>query len=118
MVIMRPLIGIDTAAYRSLRITQALNEAALGVRARRITTLKAIIASDSVATVKQAAELAASRHDVATLRQDVVAEQQRTQKALSLPMQKPFFLDPNTYKGGVLALVAATLIKVFVFPAK
>lgn len=118
MVVTRPLVGIDTAAYTSIRVTQALNQAALALRARRILGLKAIIASDSADNLKQAAELAATRHDVAQLRQDVVAEQQRTQKALALPVQKPFFLDPNTYKGGLVALVAATLIKVFVFPSK
>jgi hypothetical protein len=111
----RQLIGIDPSTYQAVREGQANDEQLLLVRAARITNLVATRRADSLAYVRQAAELRASHLDVAALNAELTQQEVRARKLLGQPLQKPLLLDGNTYKGGAAVVVVGTLLKIFVF---
>jgi hypothetical protein len=111
----RPLIGIDTATYRSTRQYVAAAGQLLLVRADRITALeRGAKLSDSVRTA-YADELRRCRAGASATSADYERMRQAARVALASPPRPPLLLDGHTYKGVGLGGVLAVLLKVFVF---
>jgi hypothetical protein len=111
----RALIGIDTAAYRAIRVNTALDQRQLAARAQRIAQLRALMRHDSVATMRQADELRSTRADNASLHAALLKQETLTSNALALPLRPPLLLDAHTYLGGGLGAAVLVLLKVLVF---
>lgn len=111
----RPLVGIDTAAYRSLRVSTALDQQQLADRAAQLSQLRAILRHDSLATARTAQELRSSRLDVQAAHAALAQQQTLTSKALALPLRPPLLLDGHFWTGTGFGAAAFVLLKVFVF---
>lgn len=111
----RALVGLDTAAYRSLQVNTALDQRQLAERAQRLAQLRALMRHDSVATMRQADELRSTRQDNASLHAALLKQEALTSKTLALPLRPPLLLDSHTLIGGGLGAAALVLLKVLVF---
>ena len=111
----RPLIGLDTATYRSTRLYVATAGQLLLVRADRIAQLeRAGLVADSV-QVAQATELRQCRADEQAARGDADRMRAAARVALASPPRPPWLLDGRTYKAGAAGTVLGLLLKVLVF---
>lgn len=111
----RPLVGIDTAAYRALRVSTALDQQQLAERAAQLTQLRAILRHDSLATARTATELRSTRRDVQAAQAALAQQQTLTSKALALPLRPPLLLDGHFWTGTGVGATALVLLKLFVF---
>jgi hypothetical protein len=114
-VAQRPLIGLDTAAYRHTRQYVAAASQLLLVRADRITALeRGAQLSDSVQAA-YADELRRCRAGAAATTADYDHMRQAAWVALASPPRPPLLLDSHFYKGvglgGVVALVVGALLR-------
>jgi len=109
----RKLIGLDSAAYQSLRLGRAIDQQIIAGKTAEITKLHRVMAHDSITAAGVAQQLTDCRRGWATITADLNAQEVRTAKALALPSQKPLLLDGNTYKGAGAGAVALLLLKVF-----
>lgn len=109
----RPLVGIDTAAYRALRVSTALDQQQLAERAAQLSQLRAIVRHDSLATARTAKELRSSRLDVQAAHAALAQQQTLTSKALALPLRPPLLLDAHFYEGAGAAATLLALLKLF-----
>jgi hypothetical protein len=106
----RPLIGIDTATYRSTRQYVAAAGQLLLVRADRITALeRGAKLSDSVRTA-YADELRRCRAGAASTSADYDRMRQAARVALASPPRPPLLLDGHFYQGTALGAVAVMVI--------
>jgi hypothetical protein len=111
----RPLIGLDTAAYRNTRQYVAAASQLLLVRADRIRTLeRGAQLSDSVQAA-YADELRRCRAGAAATTADYDRMRQAARVALASPPRPPLLLDSHFYQGTLAGAVAAGLLKLFVF---
>jgi hypothetical protein len=110
----RQLIGIDPSTYQAVREGQANDEQLLLVRAARITNLVATRRADSLAYVRQAAELRASHLDVAALNAELTKQEVRTRQALATPPGPPLLLDRHTYTGAGGGALLLLLLNLFI----
>jgi hypothetical protein len=114
-VAQRPLIGLDTAAYRNTRQYVAAASQLLLVRADRITALeRGGRLSDSVQAA-YAAELRRCRAGAAATEANYDRMQQAARVALASPPRPPLLLDSHFYQGTALGVAAALLFKTFIF---
>lgn len=111
----RPLVGLDTAAYRSLRVSTALDQRQLAERAAQLTQLRAILRHDSLATLRTADELRSTRLDVQAANVALAKQQTLTSKALALPLRPPLLLDSHFWTGTGLGAAAVLALKLFIF---
>jgi hypothetical protein len=112
-VVRRPLIGIDTATYRSTRQYVAAAGQLLGVRAARIAQLER---STQLADSTTAAVLTELRRSKATAAANEADFQKlATRAVLGKPPAPPLLLDSHFYQGTLAGAVAAVLLKLFVF---
>jgi hypothetical protein len=114
-VVRRPMIGLDTATYRSTRLYVAGASQLLNVRAERIATLER---SNLLADSTAAAALAELRRYQATAAANEADFQKlatSTRAVLGKPPAPPLLLDPHFYQGTLASAVAAVLLKLFVF---
>jgi hypothetical protein len=109
------LIGIDTAAYRALRMGTALDQRQLAVRAQRIAQLRALMRHDSVATMRQADELRSTRQDNASLHAALLKQETLSSHALALPLRPHLLLDSHFYTGAGIGGVVVTVLKLLIF---
>ncbi|MGI4864198.1 MAG: hypothetical protein ACRYFZ_09775 [Janthinobacterium lividum] len=111
----RPLVGIDTATWRSIRTSAAIDQQQLAERAAQLRQWRELHVHDSLATVQVARELHATRTDNAKLSTAFTQQADRANKALALPLRPPLLLDGRLYTGvatgGVLAVVVRVGIK-------
>jgi hypothetical protein len=114
-VVRGPLIGIDTATYRSTRQYVAAAGQLLDVRAQRIATLERsnLLADSTTATAL--AELRRCRAGAAATEADYERMRQAARVALASPPRPPLLFDSHFYQGTAVGVVAALLLKVFVF---
>lgn len=113
-IVQRPLIGIVPSAYADIRLGQDSDARLLLVRADRLRKMGQVHRADSLALAICGRENRLSRLDVAALNGQLTKQEALTAKVLKLPVQKPFLLDPHTYKGmllGALALAGWLLTK-------
>lgn len=114
-VVRAPLVGIDTATYRSTHAYVATASQLLLVRANRIAQLeRSGRLADSVQTA-YAAEL--RRCQAGRAASDADYEKMRTaaRVALASPPRPPLLLDSRTYKGMGAGAAIGLLLKVLVF---
>lgn len=110
-VAQRPLIGLDTATYRSTRQYVAAASQLLLVRADRIAALeRGARLSDSVKTA-YAAELRRCRAGAAATEADYERMRQAARVVLASPPRPPLLLDAHFYQGTALGAVAALVIR-------
>ena len=95
----RPLVGLDTAAWRSMRVNTALDQRQLAERAAQIVQLNALRRLDSLSTMRLADEAASTRRDNADLHQALRKQEARTKQVLALPLRPPLLLDSHTWLG-------------------
>ena len=111
----RPLIGLDTAAYRSTRQYVAAASQLLLVRADRITALeRGARLSDSVQAA-YADELRRCRAGAAATEASYQHMRQAARVALASPPRPPLLLDAHFYQGTLAGAVTTVLLKLFVF---
>jgi hypothetical protein len=114
-VAQRPLIGLDTAAYRNTRQYVAAASQLLNVRAERIVTLeRSNLLADST-TAAARAELRRYQATAAANEADFQKLAAATRAALGKPPAPPLLLDPHFYQGTLAGAVATVLLKLFVF---
>jgi hypothetical protein len=115
-VAQRPLIGLDTATYRSTRQYVASASQLLLVRADRIAQLERNGRLADSAQVAYAAELRRCQAGRAASDADYERMRAAARVALASPPRPPWLLDSHTYKGvglgALLAVVARVGIKV------
>ncbi|AMJ65049.1 hypothetical protein AXW84_06110 [Hymenobacter sp. PAMC 26628] len=115
-VVRRPLIGLDTALYRTVRLDRTLDRLLLANRLARVQVLEDVVHQDSVALAGRNDELRRCRLEGFAREVDYAKLAHQATQALALPTPKPLLLDPHTYEGGAAAVVVVTLLKLFVFP--
>lgn len=113
-VVRRPLIGIDTATYRTTRQYVAAAGQLLGVRAARIAQLERSTQLADSTTTAVLTELRRSKVTAAANEADFQKLVEST-RALGKPPAPPLLLDPHFYQGTLAGAVAAVLLKLFVF---
>jgi hypothetical protein len=114
-VAQRPLIGLDTAAYRNTRQYVAAASQLLLVRADRITALERGAQLNDSVQATYAAELRRCRAGAAATEANYDRLRQAARVALASPPRPPLLLDGNFYKGAGAGAVLATLLNVFIF---
>ena len=111
----RPLIGLDTATYRSTRQYVAAVSQLLLVRADRITALeRGARLSDSVQAA-YADELRRCQAGAAATEASYQHMRQAARVALASPPRPPLLLDSHLYKGVGLGGVLAVALKLLIF---
>lgn len=110
----RALVGIDTAAYRSLRVNTALDQRQLAERAAQIKQLNDLRRLDSLSTMRLADEAASTRRDNADLHKALRKQEAISSKALALPLRPPLLLDSHTYIGGGVTAILLAALKLFI----
>ncbi|WP_161599413.1 hypothetical protein [Hymenobacter nivis] len=113
-VVRRPLIGIDTTLYRSVRTDRALDQLLLANRAARVAVLEQVVRRDSSALADRAAELRRCRGEGRARESDFTQLVATTARLQDLPTPRPFLLDAHTYQGAGLGALALLLVKIFV----
>jgi hypothetical protein len=114
-VAQRPLIGLDTATYRSTRQYVASAGQLLLVRADRIAQLERNGRLADSLQVAYAYELRRCQAGRAASDADYERMRAATRVALASPPRPPWLLDSHTYKGVGAGVVLAALLKAFVF---
>lgn len=111
----QPLIGLDTATYRSTRQYVAAAGQLLLVRADRIAALER---SGRLADSVQAAyavELRRCQAGAAATTADYERMRDAARVALASPPRPPWPLDGRTYKAGGAGVVLGLVLKAFLF---
>lgn len=110
----RALVGIDTAAYRSMRVNTALDQRQLAERAAQLKQLNALRRLDSISTMRLADEAASTRRDNEQLHKALRKQEVISSKALALPLRPPLLLDSHTYIGAGAAAIFLAALKLFI----
>jgi len=110
----RPLVGIDTAAWRAIRVNTALDQRQLADRAAQIKQLNDLRRLDSTSTMRLADEAASTRRDNEQLHEALRKQEAISSKVLALPLRPPLLADTHTYIGGGAAVFLVALVKLFI----
>jgi len=112
-VVLRPLVGFAPDAYEQLQADRTADSLLLRLRGERLLNRQAQRRNDSLALGAYSGEIRRLREE----RAHAYAQQSRLElqmeKVLSRPLQKPFLLSPQTYKGalgGVLLTLAGFVL--------
>lgn len=112
-VVRRAFVGIEPAAYQSLRAARANDQQLIAGQVAELADLRQVMAHDSATAAGVARALADCRQGWAHTTAELNAQEVRTAKALALPSQKPLLLDGHTYKGAGAGALALLLLKIF-----
>lgn len=106
----RDLVGFTPVAYKQLRAEMAAGERLLVVRSGDLAVVRNLHRNDSLTMSSRSQEIQRLRGMVATRDAELTAQEQRLDRVLSRPLQKPLLLDRNTWLGLLAGAVAGAVL--------
>lgn len=106
----RDLIGFTPAAYQELRREMAIGERLLVVRSGDLAAVRNLHRLDSLTSERRSQEIQRLRTVVAARDAELTRQEVLQARILSRPLQKPFLLDPHTWVGALVGVVAGGVL--------